>query len=36
VTYFIHTFGCQSNKSDSERVAGDYEARGLYRGRRLA
>ncbi len=27
-TYFIHTFGCQSNKSDSERVAGDYEARG--------
>lgn len=26
--YFIHTFGCQSNKSDSERVAGDYEARG--------
>lgn len=28
MTYFIHTFGCQSNKSDSERVAGDYEARG--------
>lgn len=28
-TYFIHTFGCQSNKSDSERVAGDYEARGF-------
>lgn len=27
-SYFIHTFGCQSNKSDSERVAGDYEARG--------
>ncbi len=27
-TYYIHTFGCQSNKSDSERVAGDYEARG--------
>ncbi len=26
--YFIKTFGCQSNKSDSERVAGDYEARG--------
>lgn len=26
--YFIHTFGCQSNKSDSERIAGDYEARG--------
>jgi len=28
VTYFIYTFGCQSNKSDSERIAGDYEARG--------
>ena len=27
-TYFVHTFGCQSNKSDSERIAGDYEARG--------
>ena len=27
-TYYIHTFGCQSNKSDSERIAGDYEARG--------
>jgi len=27
-SYFLHTFGCQSNKSDSERVAGDYEARG--------
>jgi tRNA-2-methylthio-N6-dimethylallyladenosine synthase len=27
-TYFIHTFGCQSNKSDSERIAGDYVARG--------
>ncbi len=28
-TYYIHTFGCQSNKSDSERIAGDYEARGF-------
>ncbi len=28
-TYFIHTFGCQSNKSDSERIAADYEARGF-------
>lgn len=28
-TYFIHTFGCQSNKSDSERIAGDYESRGF-------
>lgn len=27
-TYYIHTFGCQSNKSDSERIAGDYVARG--------
>lgn len=28
-TYFIYTFGCQANKSDSERIAGDYEARGF-------
>jgi len=28
-TYFIHTFGCQGNKSDSERIAADYEARGF-------
>ncbi len=27
-SYYIHTFGCQANKSDSERIAGDYEARG--------
>lgn len=27
--YYIHTFGCQSNKSDSERIAGDYQARGF-------
>ncbi len=27
-TYYIHTFGCQANKADSERIAGDYEARG--------
>ncbi len=27
-SYFIHTFGCQANKSDSERIAGDYHARG--------
>ena len=27
--YFIFTFGCQANKSDSERIAGDYEARGF-------
>ncbi|MBI1871844.1 tRNA (N6-isopentenyl adenosine(37)-C2)-methylthiotransferase MiaB, partial [Candidatus Collierbacteria bacterium] len=28
-TYFIHTFGCQANKSDSERIEGDYQARGF-------
>ncbi|HLE49682.1 MAG TPA: MiaB/RimO family radical SAM methylthiotransferase [Patescibacteria group bacterium] len=27
--YFIKTFGCQANKSDSERIAGDYQARGF-------
>lgn len=27
-SFFIKTFGCQSNKSDSERIAGDYYARG--------
>jgi tRNA-2-methylthio-N6-dimethylallyladenosine synthase len=27
-SYFVHTFGCQANKSDSERISGDYEARG--------
>lgn len=26
--YFIHTFGCQYNKSDSERIESDYQARG--------
>jgi len=26
--YFIKTFGCQQNKSDSERIEGDYRARG--------
>lgn len=25
---FIKTFGCQANKSDSERILGDYQARG--------
>src|SRR5690606_37387543 len=28
-TYYIKTFGCQSNKSDSERIEGDYQARGF-------
>ncbi len=27
-TYYIKTFGCQANKSDSERIEGDYRARG--------
>ena len=27
-TYFIFTFGCQANKADSERITGDYQARG--------
>lgn len=27
-TYYIKTFGCQSNKSDSERIEGDYQSRG--------
>lgn len=27
-SYYIHTFGCQANKSDSQRLAGDYQARG--------
>lgn len=27
-SYFIKTFGCQANTSDSERIAGDYQARG--------
>jgi tRNA-2-methylthio-N6-dimethylallyladenosine synthase len=26
--YFIKTFGCQMNKADSERIEGDYRARG--------
>ncbi|MEK7525165.1 MAG: MiaB/RimO family radical SAM methylthiotransferase [Patescibacteria group bacterium] len=26
--YFLKTFGCQANKSDSERIAGDYQSRG--------
>ncbi|MGD9129145.1 MAG: MiaB/RimO family radical SAM methylthiotransferase [Candidatus Woesebacteria bacterium] len=27
-SYYIHTLGCQANKSDSERIASDYHARG--------
>jgi tRNA-2-methylthio-N6-dimethylallyladenosine synthase len=28
-TYFIHTFGCQQNVADSERIASLYESRGI-------
>lgn len=31
--YFIYTFGCQMNKADSERIAGDYEARGYQKAK---
>lgn len=27
--FFIKTFGCQANKSDSERISGDYLSRGF-------
>ena len=27
-TYFIKTYGCQMNVSDSERIAGYYEEKG--------
>lgn len=27
--FYIKTFGCQANKSDSERIAGDYISRGF-------
>ena len=27
-SYFIKTFGCQYNKADSQRIRGDFEARG--------
>jgi len=28
-TYYIKTYGCQYNKADSERIAADYQARGM-------
>jgi len=28
-TYYLKTFGCQANKADSERIAGDYQSRGF-------
>lgn len=33
--YFIHTFGCQQNTADSERIAASYEARGFLRVTRM-
>ncbi|MFC1627123.1 MiaB/RimO family radical SAM methylthiotransferase [Patescibacteria group bacterium] len=33
--YFIYTFGCQMNKSDSERIAGDYQARGFIETKKI-
>lgn len=33
--YFIHTFGCQQNTADSERIAAHYEARGFSRARSI-
>jgi len=33
--YFIYTFGCQANKSDSERIAGDYQARGFTQAKKV-
>lgn len=31
--YFIHTFGCQQNVADSERIATSYENRGIKPGK---
>lgn len=28
-SYYIKTYGCQANKADSERIAADFQARGL-------
>jgi len=33
--YFIHTFGCQANKADSERVAAELESRGMMRAKTI-
>jgi len=33
--YFIYTFGCQANKSDSERIVGDYQARGYTQAKKV-
>jgi len=33
--YFIKTYGCQMNKSDSERIAGWYESRGWKKAKKI-
>ncbi|MBI2439519.1 MAG: MiaB/RimO family radical SAM methylthiotransferase [Candidatus Moranbacteria bacterium] len=33
--YFIHTFGCQQNVADSERLASFYESRGFVRAKKM-
>jgi len=33
--YFIRTYGCQMNKSDSERIAGWYESRGWKKAKKI-
>jgi len=33
--YFIKTYGCQMNKSDSERIAGWYESRGWEKAKKI-
>lgn len=34
-SYFIHTFGCQQNVADSERIASLYESRGFVRAEKM-
>jgi tRNA-2-methylthio-N6-dimethylallyladenosine synthase len=33
--YFIHTFGCQQNTADSERIASLYASRGFFRAEKI-
>lgn len=35
LTYFIHAFGCQMNKHDSERVSGMLDSRGCFQVNRI-
>ena len=34
-SYFIHTFGCQMNENDSERIAGYLQAEGVKKADRI-